>query len=74
MDYVDNVDIVSHKVCSKDPFSLPINRELARNFDAILARKVVFLSKGCDRFMWCPSKTGMYLVKYGYEALLGMPE
>lgn len=71
---MDNVDIVSHKVCQKDPFSLSIGRELVSNFADILASKLVFLTRGCDRLIWCPSKSCVYSVKSGYEALLGMFE
>ena len=72
VDDVDYVDLVSHKVCWKDPFSLPIGRELARNFDVILASKVVSLTGGYERLMWCFAKIGLYSVKSSYETLLGL--
>ena len=33
---------------------------------------MVFLTRGCDRLMWFPDETSLYLVKFSYEALLGM--
>lgn len=72
IDYVDNMDLISHKAIWKNPLDLPIDISSSRDLSAILASRLVYMSHGNDKLIWCPSKDGLYSVKSGYVSLQHM--
>ena len=69
VDYVSQVDPLSHKVNWKDPSNLPIPDHIALLFNQVVSDRDVFFLEQEDKIFWAPAINGFYSIKDGYLAL-----
>ena len=69
MDYVSQVDPLSHKVNWKDPSNFPIPYHIALLFNQVVSDRDVFFLEQEDKIFWALAINGCYSIKDVYLAL-----